>query len=133
MRKLFMILSGMLLFMPLFASASMTQTDIDSLYVKPIVLSKKQHTFNIALPVDSTNGYKWFLVSPEYGYINAVSFKHESVDIENSKWGGVDHFKFRTKREFEDVPQKIVLRFECFQPFKKNVNPITKKVVVLSG
>ncbi|AXA33273.1 hypothetical protein [Francisella adeliensis] len=129
MRKLLL----MFVILPLFGYASMTQKDFKGVYADPIVLSEKQHTFNIDLPVDSTEGYKWFLVSPEYGYVNAISFKHDSIDVENSKWGGVDHFKFKTKPEFEDVPQKIVLRFECFQPFKKNVKPLVKKVVILSN
>lgn len=133
MRKLLYVFSFLLVFAPSFLVAKMTQSDLKDLYNKPILLTEKQHTFNIHLPVDSTDGYKWFLVSPEYGYINAISFKHESVDIENSKWGGVDHFKFKTKREFEDVPQKIVLRFECFRPFEKKETPLVKEVVVLSS
>ncbi|EKM85282.1 hypothetical protein B341_08511 [Francisella tularensis subsp. tularensis 70102010] len=30
----------------------MTQAEIDKLYTKPIVLSSKQYTFNVELPVD---------------------------------------------------------------------------------
>ena len=97
------------------------------------MLDAKHSTFNIELPVDSTDGYRWFLVSPEYGYINAVKFTHESVDVENSKWGGVDKFKFTAKKEFKDVPQKIVLRFECFRPFEKDVKVISKYITILSA
>lgn len=110
----------------------MSQADVDKLYTKPIMLGAKQGTFNVELPVDSTDGYMWFLVSPEYGYINAVKFTHESVDVENSKWGGVDKFKFTAKKEFKDVPQKIVLRFECFRPFEKSAIVIKKNITILS-
>ena len=113
--------------------AGMSQVDIDKIYTKPIMLGAKQATFNIELPVDSTDGYRWFLVSPEYGYVNAVKFEHESVDVENSKWGGVDKFKFTAKKEFKDVPQKIVLRFECFRPFEGNAIVIKKDIMILSA
>ena len=96
------------------------------------MLSKKQRTFNIELPVDSTDGYRWFLISPEYGYVNAVKFEHESVDVENSKWGGMDKFKFTAKKEFKDVPQKIALRFERFRPFEKSAIVIKKNITILS-
>lgn len=132
MRKLFSGFVILLVVLPSFVIAGMSQSDVDGLYTKPIVLSKKQRTFNIELPVDSTDGYRWFLISPEYGYINAVKFEHESIDVENSKWGGVDKFKFTAKKEFKDVPQKIVLRFECFRAFEKNAIVIKKDITILS-
>ncbi len=109
MRKLFSLFVILLFILPSLVIAKMSQVDVDKIYNKPILISKKQKTFNIELPVDSTDGYRWFLVSPEYGYVNAIKFDHESVDIENSKWGGVDKFKFTAKKEFKDVPQKILL------------------------
>jgi predicted secreted protein len=133
MRKLFSGFVILLLFVPSLVMAGMFQADVDKIYTKPIMLGEKQGTFNIELPVDSTDGYRWFLVSPEYGYINAVKFTHESVDVENSKWGGVDKFKFTAKKEFKDVPQKIVLRFECFRPFEKDVKVISKYITILSA
>jgi predicted secreted protein len=133
MRKLFSGFVILLLFVPCLVMAGMYQADVDKIYTKPIMLGEKQGTFNIELPVDSTDGYRWFLVSPEYGYINAVKFTHESVDVENSKWGGVDKFKFTAKKEFKDVPQKIVLRFECFRPFEKDVKVISKYITILSA
>ena len=132
MRKLFNGFVILLLILPSFVVAGMSQFDVDKMYTKPILLSAKQSTFNIELPVDSTDGYRWFLVSPEYGYVNAVKFTHESVDVENSKWGGVDKFKFTAKKEFKDVPQKIVLRFECFRPFEKSAIVIKKDITILS-
>ena len=133
MRKLFSGFVILLLFVPCLVMAGMFQADVDKIYTKPIMLGEKQGTFNIELPVDSTDGYRWFLVSPEYGYINAVKFTHESVNVENSKWGGVDQFKFTAKKEFKDVPQKIVLRFECFRPFEKDVKVISKYITILSA
>ena len=127
MRKIFNRFVVLLTILPSLIIAGMLQTDVDKIYTKPIILSAKQGTFNIELPVDSTEGYRWFLVSPEYGYVNAVKFAHESLDFENSKWGGVDNFKFTTKKEFKDVPQKIVLRFECFRPFEKSATVIKKE------
>jgi len=132
MRKIFSQFLVLLCFLPSLTIASMSQADIDKILTKPIVLSEKQSTFNIELPVDSTDGYRWFLVSPEYGYVNAVKFTHESIDIENSKWGGVDKFKFTSKKEFKDVPQKIVLSFECFRPFEKDAIVIKKDITILS-
>jgi hypothetical protein len=132
MRQLFSGFAVLLFLVPSLIMAGMSQSDIDKIYTKPIMLGKKQSTFNIELPVDSTDGYRWFLVSPEYGYINAVKFEHESVDVENSKWGGIDKFKFTAKKEFKDVPQKITLRFECFRPFEKNAIVIKKDIMVLS-
>ena len=132
MHKIFSGFVVLLLILPSLLIAGMSQADVDKLYTKPIMLGAKQGTFNVELPVDSTDGYMWFLVSPEYGYINAVKFTHESVDVENSKWGGVDKFKFTAKKEFKDVPQKIVLRFECFRPFEKSAIVIKKNITILS-
>ena len=132
MRNIFSGFVFLLLILPSLVIAEMSQADVDNVYTKPIMLSAKQGTFNIELPVDSTDGYRWFLVSPEYGYVNAIKFTHESVNIENSKWGGVDKFKFTAKKEFKDVPQKIVLRFECFRPFEKNTVVIKKDITILS-
>ncbi len=133
MHKFFNGFVILLLILPSLVIAEMSQAEIDKIYTKPIMLDAKHSTFNIELPVDSTDGYRWFLVSPEYGYINAVKFTHESVDVENSKWGGVDKFKFTAKKEFKDVPQKIVLRFECFRPFEKDVKVISKYITILSA
>ncbi|MDE5037944.1 hypothetical protein NAI57_11980, partial [Francisella tularensis subsp. holarctica] len=72
---------------------TMTQAEIDKLYTKPIVFSSKQYTFNLELPVDSIDCYRWFLISPDYDYIYDDSYSDESVDIQNSKWGGLDNFK----------------------------------------
>lgn len=88
MRKLFSSLVILMFFIPSILLAKMSQVDVDKLYTKPIILDKNHSTFNINLPVDSTDGYRWFLVSPEYGYVNAVKFEHESVAVEDSKWGG---------------------------------------------
>ena len=132
MHKIFSGFVVLLLILPSLLIAGMSQADVDKLYTKPIMLGAKQGTFNVELPVDSTDGYMWFLVSPQYGYINAVKFTHESVDVENSKWGGVDKFKFTAKKEFKDVPKKIVLRFECFRPFEKSAIVIKKNITILS-
>lgn len=132
MWKLFARFIILLFLIPVLAMANMTQSDVDKIYSKPIMLSTKQRTFNIELPVDSIAGYRWFLVSPEYGYINTIRFEHESVDLKSSKWGGVDKFKFRAKKEFKDVPQKIVLQFECFRPFEKDTKIIKKNITILS-
>lgn len=133
MRQFFSGFALLLLLLPSLVMAGMSQVDVDKIYAKPIMLRAKQGTFNIELPVDSTDGYRWFLVSPEYGYVNAVKFEHESVNVENSKWGGVDKFKFTAKKEFKDVPQKIVLRFECFRPFEENAIVIKKDIMILSA
>jgi predicted secreted protein len=133
MRQFFSGFALLLLLLPSLVMAGMSQVDVDKIYTKPIMLRAKQGTFNIELPVDSTDGYRWFLVSPEYGYVNAVKFEHESVNVENSKWGGVDKFKFTAKKEFKDVPQKIVLRFECFRPFEENAIVIKKDIMILSA
>ncbi|ABK89188.1 hypothetical protein [Francisella tularensis] len=128
MRRIF----SFLLFFPCLGLATMTQAEIDKLYTKPIVLSSKQYTFNVELPVDSIDGYRWFLISPDYDYIDDDSYSHESVDIQNSKWGGMDNFKLKLTKKFRKVPHKIVLHFECLRPFESNPKILTKDVTVLS-
>ncbi|MBK2027732.1 hypothetical protein IB642_00360 [Allofrancisella guangzhouensis] len=110
----------------------MTQDVVDKVYTKPIVLGDKQKTISISLLVDSTDGYRWFLVSPDYDYIRSVSFAHKSVDVENSKYGSTDNFKFRLQDSFKKIPQKMVLHFECFRPFDNDSQIISKDIVVLS-
>ncbi|QIV95058.1 hypothetical protein [Allofrancisella frigidaquae] len=115
------------------AVAKMTQEAVDKVYTKPIVLEDKQKIINISLPVDSTDGYRWFLVSPDYDYIRAVSFVHKSVDMKNSEYGSTDNFKFRLQDSFKKVPQKIVLHFECFKLFGEDNPIISKDIVILSA
>ena len=122
----------LLLLTPTLLLAKMTQADIDVIYTKPIVVEGKKSTLTIELPVDSTNGYMWFFVPDNYDYIRATNFNHESVDIENSKWGGMDNFKLQVLSRFKKSPQKIVLHFECFKPWDINAKPITKDITVLS-
>ncbi|APC90996.1 hypothetical protein BBG19_0258 [Francisella sp. MA067296] len=110
----------------------MTQAEIDKIYTKPIALNSKQYTFNIELPVDSIDGYRWFLIPPDYDYVVDDSFSHKSVDIDKSKWGGMDNFKLKLTKKFRKVPHKIVLHFECFRPFEDNPQILTKDVTVLS-
>lgn len=122
----------LLLFFPYLGPAEMTQAEIDKIYTKPIVLDSKQYTFNIELPVDSIDGYRWFLIPPDYDYVDDTGYTHESVDIENSKWGGMDNFKLKLTKKFRKVPHKIVLHFECFRPFEERPKILTKDVMVLS-
>jgi hypothetical protein len=70
--------------MPFLVSAEMSQSKIDKIYTKSIMLDAKHNTFNV-LPINSTEGYIWFLISPKYDYVNATKFEHKSVDVENSK------------------------------------------------
>lgn len=132
MRQIFHILVFIFAITPFLAVAGMTQADVDKLDIKPIVLDKKHYTFDVELPVDSTDGYRWFLIPPDYDYINDVRYDHESVDVENSKWGGTDNFKLKLTRKFRKVPHKVVLHFECFRPFEKDPEIFKKDVIVLS-
>lgn len=132
MRQIFRFLAIMLIMLPSYSLADMTQVDIDKIYTKPIVLDAKHYTFNVELPVDSTDGYRWFLIPPDYDYIDDSGYSHESVDVENSKWGGMDNFKLKLTKKFRKVPHKIVLHFECFRPFEKNPQILKKDIVVLS-
>ncbi|MDE4972252.1 hypothetical protein NAI46_12775, partial [Francisella tularensis subsp. holarctica] len=59
-------------------------------------------------------------------------YSHESVDIQNSNWGGMDNFKLKLTKKFRKVPHKIVLNFECLRPFESNPKILTKDVTVLS-
>ncbi len=117
---------------PAILFAAMTQKDIDKLYADPIIVGAKQRTININLPVDSTDGYRWFLNSPNYDYIRSTKFSHDSVDVDNSKWGGMDNFKFSVTDRFKKSPQKIMLHFECFKPWEINPTILHKDVVVLT-
>ncbi|EKM91122.1 hypothetical protein B342_08576 [Francisella tularensis subsp. tularensis 80700103] len=54
------------------------------------------------------------------------------MDIQNSKWGGMDNFKLKLTKKFRKVPHKIVLHFECLRPFESNPKILTKDVTVLS-
>ena len=121
-----------LLLLPAILFASMTQKDLDKLYVNPIIVGAKQRTININLPVDSTDGYRWFLNSPNYDYIRSTKFSHDSVDVDNSKWGGMDNFKFSVTDRFKKSPQKIILHFDCFKPWDVNPTVVHKDVVILS-
>nr|WP_224732629.1 protease inhibitor I42 family protein [Francisella sp. SYW-9] len=132
MLKIFRVLGILIVLVPSLALADMTQSEIDKLYTKPIVLDEKHYTFNVELPVDSTDGYRWFLVPPDYDYVDDVGYSHESVDIENSKWGGMDNFKLKLTKKFRKVPYKVVLHFECFRPFESNPKILKKDIVVLS-
>lgn len=131
MRYIFKV-AAMLMIVPVLTFAGMTQEDIDKIYTKPIVLDAKHYTFNIELPVDSTDGYRWFLIPPDHDYIDDSGYSHESVDVENSKWGGMDNFKLKLTKKFRKVPHKIALHFECFRPFEKNPQVLKKDIVVLS-
>jgi hypothetical protein len=132
MRHIFSIFLIFLIFVPFSVFAGMTQQDLDSLYTKPIVLDNKHYTFDIELPVDSTDGYRWFLIPPDYDYIDDGGYTHESVDIKNSKWGGMDNFKLKLTKKFRKVPHKIILHFECLRPFEENPQILKKDIVVLS-
>ena len=132
MLQIFRVIVILLVFAPSLALAEMTQKNIDSIYTKPIFLDGNHKTINIALPVDSTDGYRWFLVSPDYDYIRPVSYEHESANIEKSKYGGLDSFKLRAHDRFKKAPQKIILHFECFRPFESNPKILKKDIIVLS-
>ena len=119
-----------ILMLPFSAFAEMTQHDVDNLYVTPITIEGSAATVNIELPVDSISGYRWFLVDYNYDYIKGVSFEHESHAVDKSKWGGLDIFKMKVHDRFKKIPQKIVLEFECFKPWKTEVN-IKKEVIIL--
>ncbi|MED7819948.1 MULTISPECIES: hypothetical protein [unclassified Francisella] len=132
MRKIFRVLGILFVFIPSLALAEMTQSEIDKLYTKAVVLDEKHYTFDIKLPVDSTDGYRWFIIPSDYDYIDDVGYTHESVNIESSQWGGMDNFKLKLTKKFRKVPYKIVLHFECFRPFESNPQILKKDIVVLS-
>ncbi|MFT4694168.1 MAG: putative secreted protein [Francisella sp.] len=132
MRKFFNGFVILLLILPSLVIAEMSQAEIDKIYTKPIMLDAKHSTFNIELPVDSTDGYRWFLVAPDYDYIDDGGYTHKSVDTENSKWGGMDEFKLKLTKKFRKVPHKVVLHFECFRLFEKNGAVIKKNITILS-
>nr|WP_255321723.1 protease inhibitor I42 family protein [Francisella halioticida] len=132
MLQIFRVLGILCVFVPSLALAEMTQSEVDKLHIKLIALDEKHHTFNVELPVDSTDGYRWFLVPPDYDYVDDVGYTHKSADIENSKWGGMDNFKLELTSKFRKVPYKFVLHFECFRAFENNPQILKKDVVVLS-
>ncbi|WP_041263578.1 hypothetical protein [Francisella salina] len=121
-----------LLLLPCLGLAEMTQADIEKIYTKPIVLDSRHYTFNVELPVDSIDGYRWFLIPPDYDYIDDSGYTHESVNVEKSKWAGMDNFKLKLTKKFRKVPHKIILHFECFRPFEEHPKILTKDVTVLS-
>ncbi|MDE4978054.1 hypothetical protein NAI52_09750 [Francisella tularensis subsp. holarctica] len=54
------------------------------------------------------------------------------MDIQNSKWGGMDNFNLKLTKKFRKVPHMIVLHFECLRPFESNPKILTKDVTVIS-
>ncbi|GAB4222058.1 MAG: hypothetical protein Kow0076_2280 [Francisella sp.] len=128
MRKIFAVL----IFFPVLSIARMSQDDIDKLYTRPIVLDGKHYTFDIELPVDSIDGYRWFLSAPDYDFVDDEKYIHSSANVEKSKWGGMDHFKLKLTKKFKKVPFKVVLHFECLRPFESNPKVIKKDITVLS-
>ena len=132
MRRVFGIVMILGCILPNISFANMTQDDIDQIYTAPIILGEKQATINIDLPVDSIAGYRWFLLSPNYDYIRAVQYQHQSANIDNSKYGGMDEFKLKVVDRFKKVPQKLVLHFECFKPWDDKSKPIVKDITILS-
>ncbi|MFC4893069.1 hypothetical protein ACFPDQ_08410 [Pseudofrancisella aestuarii] len=66
-----------------------------------------------------------------YDYIRAVSYQHESINVEKSKYGSLDSFKMSVHDRFKKIPQKIVLHFECFKPWEFKEDVLYKDVVIL--
>ncbi|APC96781.1 hypothetical protein [Francisella frigiditurris] len=116
---------------PFFVFAEMKQSDLEDVYSKPIVIEGNKATINIELPVDSISGYRWFLTEYNYDYIKAVSYQHESINVEKSKYGSLDSFKMSVHDRFKKIPQKIVLHFECFKPWELKEDVLYKDVVIL--
>ena len=120
-----------LLSLPFLLYANMNQSYIDNQYNEPIILLGKKSTININLPVDSISGYRWILYDYDYDFIKPVSYEHEKVNISKSRYGALDKFKMMLNPRFKKVPQKIVLHFECLNPWDNTAKKYHKDITII--